>query len=229
MGMFKLMKNSIDYSNYLSEFKRQHNLSPFTSISGPGPSKYPCLIGSLKAFAKRPNKVLQTGGDIGTVYIIEEIIENEIYYRSQAKKLVYPSEGRLARPKSVKIANNGDLDRFIETFWENYHRHNDGGMDHRYRLQLEQVNELCSNVDAEALPCIVTLKDVNIDILDNCLISVAIFSVLTKEEARSLVYCKKNAGLNQKKRKSDIMAAAFIKEAIKKTRKTFAVGDEIPF
>jgi len=193
--MFKLIKDAGDYAVHVSEFKRRYNLSPFTLVSGLGPSKYPCLVGFLKAFEETPTETLRIDGTVRIIY--KETIINEIYYRSQAKKLVYPSEGQLTRPKSTKIISIAGLDRFITTFWHNYHRHYErdqinGG----YTLQNHQVNELRTNVYAGALPCIVSVKNVN---MANSLIYVTIFPVLTVEEAKSLVYYRKNTGLKQRR------------------------------
>ena len=213
MGMFELLDNFAAYNIYISAFKRRHGLDPFTtvsvlkkvgygSVSASPPLRYPCLISSTKAFAVAHKKIYRVGGAVETVGTINKVIVNEIYCRSQAKKLVYPSKGPLALSlTSVKIDNSNDLDVFIEAFWENYRRNNERNneaenSEHKYALQMYQVNKLCDNAFMEALPCIVTLRDVDID---NLLTTVVVFFVLTKEEAKSLVYHSKNMGLEKQK------------------------------
>jgi len=210
MGMFKLLNNFAAYNSYISEFKRQHSLNPFTAVSvlgkagygraGQTPLQYPCLISSTKAFMAVRNKVLRGDGTTDIVDAVNKVIINEIYYRPQAKKLVYPSKGPLAMPKAVRIDSSADFDIFIETFWMNYRRNNEA--ENSEQLQVHQANKLCENVFVENLPCIVTSGEINID---NLLTTVVVFFVLTKEEAKGLVYHSKNMDL--KRQKYDVIRA----------------------
>lgn len=222
MGMFKLLDSFTAYNIYISEFKCRHGLNPFTAASvlkkvgyeNPlrHPLQYPCLISSTKAFRAVRNKIVR-GDELGdeivdTVDTTHNIIINEVYYRSQAKKLVYPSKGPLGMPKSIKIYSSYDFDMFIETFWENYYRNNGArGNEHKDGLQIYQVNKLCDDISVEALPYIITLREIDID---NLLTTVVVFFVLTKKEAKSLVYYHKDIDL---KREYDEIRGRFVNRA----------------
>ena len=202
MGMFKLIKDIGEYSNYISKFKRQHDLlDPLVGALPLGdPLRYPCLISSITAFVKKSIYRRQPEGVFRTEYIIEKTIINEIYYRSQAKKLVYPSKGQITRPCSAEINNVSDLVQFVRTSaWADVVEHNGS--------QLKQIDELYYRIHFEregsAFPCIVSFKNVNEEMPNNSLITIATFFVLTKEEAKSLVYYGKNVALKQRTRVCD--------------------------
>lgn len=208
MGMFKLIKDIGEYSNYISEFKHQHDLlNPLIGALPLGdPLRYPCLISSIVAFVKKSIYRRRPEGVFRTEYIIEETIINEIYYRPQAKKLVYPSKGQITRPCSAEINNVNDLVQFVRTSaWTNPNI--DVHSEPRTSLQLEQINKLYDTLDpihrAAIFPCIASFKNIDEKMPNDSLITVATFFILTKEEAKSLVYYGKNVALKQRTRAGD--------------------------
>ena len=101
MGMFKLIKDIDDYYTFASSFRHQHNIDPLSHIRGLNPAKYPCLINSVEIFTSHVHQNRDRAND--NRYCTSVI--NEIYYKSQAKKLVYPLKRQLIRQRSMKINN----------------------------------------------------------------------------------------------------------------------------
>lgn len=216
MGMFILIRDGEEYYRRISLFKRLHHLDPYTPVSSLNPVEYPCLISSIKAITADAHNVQQTDGTFVVCYRVEII--NEIYYRSQAKKLVYPylPKGGLTRPRSRRINNIEELIEFvrtnvdIESSEEITRNGRYGGWSHvnidRYNeirrdLQLKQIDDLHNVVRTyhersrdgnSTFPYFVSFRTINMDTFNNAVIPVITFFLLSKGEAKSLVYHKKN-------------------------------------
>ena len=200
MGMFTLITDAVSYSQYISSFKRGHYLDPFSYMANLHPIKYPCLISSVKAYTENVHNVEQPDGVINICHGIEMV--NEVYYRSQAKKLVYPLKGKFTLPRSVKATNDtAELVQFVRT--SAWARPIERGValseydELKESLQLKLVDQLYNTVRDRRVVCpyIVSSKNVSIEVFDDRLIIVAAFFVLTMEEARSLVYYKNNCAI----------------------------------
>jgi hypothetical protein len=79
-----------------------------------------------------------------------------------------------------------------------------------------------------AFPYFVSFRAVNISIFNNSIISVVTFFILTKEEAKSLVYYEKNDVLTRQRRV--VTKNRIIKEVIESAKKVVDIsGNNIPF
>jgi len=226
MGMFKLVKNAADCSLLISLFRRRHLHCLDAPVVGPTPLRYPCLVSPVKAFTESAYNVAEADRTRGLYHNINVAVKNEICYRSQAKKLVYPLGRELANPWSRKICNIDELIHFVGrldglsrdiTRSGRYREWSSADID-RYNgfkkeLQLRQINGVYDRMRAHtaceglvdgdpAFPCIISFQTINVDAFNNSVVSILMFFILTKKEARSLVYHDKNMGLKVPERAS---------------------------
>jgi len=246
MGMFKLIKDMGDYNVFASSFRQQHHIDPLSHIGGLNPVKYPCLINTVKTLTTHVYR--NRDRTIDDRYCTSVI--NEIYYKSQAKKLVYPPRRQFIRPRSVKINNTEELVELVRTQVDLDLKITNSG---RYRewspvdidryngkrqvLQLKQIDDLYNRVRRYreepinvnlAFPYLVSFRTVNIESFNNASITVVTFFILTREEAKSLVYYEKNDILIRQRR--SVTHNKIIKGVIKRAKKVVDMGENhVPF
>ena len=130
----------------------------------------------------------------------------------------------------IEITNGGEYREWSPMDVDRYN-------EKRKALQLKQIDDLYNRVHTYceepidvnlAFPYLVSFKAVNIGVFNNSIIPVVTFFILTKVEAKSLVYYEKNDVLIRQRRMAT--KNGIIKEVVKSAKKVVDISEKhIPF